>query len=937
MATAKALEPAFTGAGSRPGLEIWRIENFQPVPLPKSDYGRFYSGDSYVVLQTSPGRGGSNAYNIHFWLGKDTSNDEAGTAAIKTIELDAILGGRAVQHREIQSHESDKFLAYFKPCIVPLEGGVATGFKKPEEMEFETRLYTCRGKRVVHVRQIQFSRSLLNHDDVFILDSKEKIFQFNGANSNIQERAKALEVIQYLKDTYHEGTCNVAIVDDGKLQAEGDSGEFWVIFGGFAPIGKKVVTEDDIILDRTPGKLYSIGGSEVKDEIEGFTKSTLENDKCYLMDCGAEVFVWVGRATQVDDRKAAMHGAEEFITAHNRPKSTLVTRLIQGYETHAFKSNFESWPSAAAPQAENRGKVSALLQQQRVGTKGKDKNAPVAEEVPPLLKEGGKLEVWTIDGGAKKPVAHEDMGKFYSGDCYIVLYTYHSGGERKEDFYLCYWIGKDSTEEDQNTAAKLTTSMFNSLKARPVQGRIYQEKEPPQFIAIFQPMVVFKGGLSSSYKSSIADKGANDETYSPDSSFIIRILGTAVHNNKAVQLDFVAESLNSHECFVIQSGSHVYIWQGNQSSYEQQHWASKIAEFLKPGVTAKFQKEGTESSTFWLGFGGKQSFTSNKVSLDTSRDPHLFAFSLIKDIISLTSFLLPFLLLCGFPGKFEIEEVYNFDQDDLLPEDILILDTHAEVFVWVGNAVDSREKKSALDLGQKYIEWANSLDGLSPQVPLYKIMEGQEPCFFTTYFSWDPSKSLIHGNSFEKKITILFGAGHAGAEDNQGGGPTQRASALAALNSAFKPAGGGGGGGGGPAGKGQGGGGSQRRAAVAALSGVINDDKINDPPPEDEPEAPEPEPEPEAPAEPEPVPEEEEEPKVEIVEDENGILSSPATLTYDQVRVKSENPFPGIDPKRREAYLAVEEFESVLGMTKADFYKLPKWKQDVTKKKVELF
>lgn len=47
-----------------------------------------------------------------------------------------------------------------------------------------------------------------------------------------------------------------AMPDDGKLDTESDSGEFWVLFGGFAPIGKKVASEDDIIPEATPAKLY---------------------------------------------------------------------------------------------------------------------------------------------------------------------------------------------------------------------------------------------------------------------------------------------------------------------------------------------------------------------------------------------------------------------------------------------------------------------------------------------------------------------------------------------------------------------------------------------------------------------------------------------------------------------------------------------------------
>ncbi|WVZ06935.1 hypothetical protein V8G54_020281 [Vigna mungo] len=899
----KVLDPAFQGVGQKVGTEIWRIENFQPVPLPRSEYGKFYMGDSYIILQTTQGKGGAYFYDIHFWIGKDTSQDEAGTAAIKTVELDASLGGRAVQYREIQGHESDKFLSYFKPCIIPLEGGVASGFKKPEEEEFETRLY------------VPFARSSLNHDDVFILDTQNKIYQFNGANSNIQERAKALEVIQLLKEKYHEGKCDVAIVDDGKLDTESDSGEFWVLFGGFAPIGKKVIAEDDIVLEAIPAQLYSIADGEVK-PVEGeLSKSLLENYKCYLLDCGSEVFVWVGRVTQVEERKAACQAAEEFVASQKRPKSTRITRIIQGYETHSFKSNFDSWPSGSATTSadEGRGKVAALLKQQGMGVKGAAKSTPVVEDIPPLLEGGGKMEVWQINGSAKTPLPKEDIGKFYSGDCYIVLYTYHSS-ERKEDYYLCSWFGKDSVEEDQRMAIRLATTMFNSLKGRPVQGRIFDGKEPPQFIALFQPMVVLKGGLSSGYKKFIADKGLPDETYTADSVALIRISGTSPHNNKVVQVDAIAASLNSTECFVLQSGSAVFTWHGNQCSLEQQQLATKVAEFLK------------------------------------------------------------------------VEEIYNFSQDDLLTEDILILDTHAEVFVWIGQCVDPKEKQNAFEIAQKYIDKAASLDGLSPQVPLYKVTEGNEPCFFTAYFSWDHAKALEKSNGSSQggprqraeALAALNSAfksspeAAASADKLNGlnqGGPRQRAEALAALNSAFNSSSG--------AkiytprssGRSQG---SQRAAAVAALSSVLTAEKKKTSPetspvastspvvensnfgekhgsiPDTKSES--------APSETdvveEVVPQVKEteesatetgtngdsEPKQENVDNGgNDSENNQNVFSYEQLKTKSGSVVSGIDLKRREAYLSDKEFETVFGMSKEAFTKLPRWKQDMLKRKVDLF
>lgn len=62
--------PEFLKAGKEPGLQIWRVEKFDLVPVPPSLYGDFFTGDAYVILKTVRLRNGDLQYDLHYWLGE---------------------------------------------------------------------------------------------------------------------------------------------------------------------------------------------------------------------------------------------------------------------------------------------------------------------------------------------------------------------------------------------------------------------------------------------------------------------------------------------------------------------------------------------------------------------------------------------------------------------------------------------------------------------------------------------------------------------------------------------------------------------------------------------------------------------------------------------------------------------------------------------------
>ncbi|KAK6927086.1 Villin headpiece [Dillenia turbinata] len=882
----KGIDSAFHVAGTKPGLEIWCIENLQLVPVPHPSHGKFYSGSSYLILNTIMLRTGILQHDIHYWLGNAVTEVDATMASDKALELGMALGPYTVQYREVQGLETQKFLSYFKPCIIPIEGVFSSRAGERNSDAYQISLLTCKGDHIVHVKEVPFSRSSLNHNDVFILDTASKIFLFSGCNSSIQERAKALDVVQYIKDNKHSGKCAVATIEDGKFVSDPDVGEFWNLFGGYAPMPKDLPYAVQTEPETSSGKI-TIKGQLCETGTDTLNKEMLDTDKCYMLDTDSEIFVWMGKNTSISERKTSISAAEEFLRSQGRSTGTKLISITEGLETAAFRSFFSSWPQKVQPRLydEGRGKVAAIFKHQ-----GYDVKELPEEDFQPLIDCSGILKVWRVNGDELYPLPMARETMFYSGDCYIVQYIYPEDGREENLFYA--WLGRDSVMEDRVDVISHMNTIGDSTKRDPVLAQVFQGKEPSQFLSILKILVIYKGGLSPRYKRFLEEKGVIDETYDKEKIALFQIQGTCPDSMQAIQVDSVSSSLNSCYCYILQTGTSAFTWMGNLSSSRDHDLLDRIVDLLNPWWQPTSIREGSETDDFWNALGGKAEYRRDKEIKKYIEDPHLF--------------------MCSFSrGDLKVKEIFNFTQDDLTTEDILLLDCHEEVYVWRGRHSSDELKKQVFTFGLKFLEMDVLDEGLSLETPIYIVTEGHEPPFFTCFFSWDSSKSKLHGNSFERKLAILKGKSRKVEAPIMKSRKAPIGNSLGSTrgNSIFA--------------NGLDRSGSPRSGFTNPHLKQFDNRRFSSP----------------------------------IVKSSvlSASLSSPSqivgvqwanpseidasllVLPYERLKVVSNVPATGIDVTKREAYLSEEEFKEKFKMTKSAFYALPKWRQNKHKLSLHLF
>lgn len=103
----------------------------------------------------------------------------------------------------------------------------------------------------------------------------------------------------------------------------------------------------------------------------------------------------------------------------------------------------------------------------------------------------GKKEIYRIDQFKMIPYPESMHGTFFSGDSFVIQYTY---SDQQHSYTLIYfWLGHYSSIDEQGAAAIGAVELDKKMNGTGTIIRVVQDKEPPHFMAMFQGhMIIFK-------------------------------------------------------------------------------------------------------------------------------------------------------------------------------------------------------------------------------------------------------------------------------------------------------------------------------------------------------------------------------------------------------------------------------------------------------------
>lgn len=734
--------------GQTPGLLVWEIENFVPAPVDEVAHGKFFEGDCYIVLKTSVDEQGALTWDIHFWIGLKATLDKGACAAMHAVNLRNLLGAKRTQRHE-QGDETDDFLALFSSPPIYIQGShTPSGFFTVDDPHYAVRLYRVHGAgNSIHLEPVTLSPTSLDPRFVFILDAGLHIYLWFGKKAKNTLKSKARLFAEKMNKEERKNKAEISAEPQG-AEPKG----FWRELGqpeGTLPANPP---QEHVTANFTwaAARLYRVelgmGYLELpQPDATPLHRNLLLTRNVYIMDAHNDVFVWFGKKSSRLVRAAAVKLAQELFGMVARPEHALVTRLQEGTETQVFKTHFLGWEEVIAvdftrtaesvartgadlaqwaKHQETKTDLSALFTARQAATGAKEAAALAAEWAEDLEA----MEAFVLEGRHFARLPQNELGLFYSGDCYVFLCKYilppaegeEEGCEQADEeeavqWVVYFWQGRRAGNMGWLTFTFGLEKKFKSLCSRLEVVRTHQQQENVKFMSHFSRRFIIKDGKRK--ESNKVNGQAPVELYE------LRSNGSALCT-RLVQVKADASQLNSAFCYILNvpfeteeetEAGIVYVWVGSKSDPEEAHLAEQIAEekFNTPWVSLQVLTEGNEPDNFfWVGLGGKKPYETDSEFMKYTR---LFRCSNEKGYFTVS------------------EKCTDFCQDDLADDDIMILDNGEQVFLWLGSRCSEVEIKLAYKSAQVYIQHMRVKQPEQPR-KLFLTLKNKESRRFTKCF-----------------------------------------------------------------------------------------------------------------------------------------------------------------------------------------------------------
>lgn len=308
----------------------------------------------------------------------------------------------------------------------------------------------------------------------------------------------------------------------------------------------------------------------------------------------------------------------------------------------------------------------------------------------PVKIQSLSFQVFQISAeGKKTPVASHYERTLFEREMYIAPHSFtNEAGWKRLEIY--FWVGDQVPESAADDAL-----LFVQKEAKALGGKLVkmeQGKETTEFLQALGGVVLVRRGSGNKYDS-----------LAPNMLCGRRYQGQVAFD----ECDFNPSSLCAGFVYVLTSQGKAYIWKGRGCDVTELSAAKLVAiELTLTGELIEVD-DGDEPESFWKLFEG-------------GSKPHSADHWRLKPNYSKYSSR----LFCSdAETRQQISEIAPFNQHDLSPEHIYVLDAFFEMYIIVGARAQSQYSsfRNALDFAQEYAILAAGMED-RPFVPISTVV-----------------------------------------------------------------------------------------------------------------------------------------------------------------------------------------------------------------------